>query len=81
MPQPALDIHKYLKFALPAVSEKYPPGTGGTGARSEWPEGTLKGIETLDNFGELVTACEYNSPSGQQSHCSCNGDGAGARYG
>lgn len=57
MPQPALDIHKYLKFALPPVGEKYPPGTGGTGARADW-NGDLQGIETLENFGDMVTACE-----------------------
>jgi len=60
MPQPPLDIHKYLKFVLPPVAERYPPGTGGTGARSEWPEGTLKGIETVDDFSKLVTDCEYS---------------------
>jgi hypothetical protein len=57
MPQPALDIHKFLKFSLPQITEKYPPGTGGTGSRSEW-NGSLKGVETIPNFRELVAECE-----------------------
>lgn len=58
MPQPALDVIKYLSSPLPALREQYPPGTGGTGARAEWSEGTLKGVEVLDGFKESVDKCE-----------------------
>lgn len=59
MPQPPLDIHKYFTAKLPHIHEKYPPGTGGTGPRSEWPEGTLKGVEVVDDFDSKVKQCTY----------------------
>lgn len=58
MPQPALDIHKYLSFVLPPLQEKYPPGTGGTGARSDF-SGNLQSVETVENFQDLTLDCEY----------------------
>jgi hypothetical protein len=58
MPQPPIEIVKYLATPLVPLREQYPPGTGGTGARSEWPEGTLKGIEEIEGFQEQVLGCE-----------------------
>lgn len=58
MPQPPLDVRKYLSFQLPHIHEKYPPGTGGTGPRVSW-DGNLKGVEVIDNFGQDVKKCEY----------------------
>lgn len=60
MPQPSLDIHKYLDHTLPHLYEKYPPGTGGTGARTNWPEGTIKAIEVVPNFAHLAKDCKWS---------------------
>ena len=57
MPQPPLDLQKYLSTPLPAVRESYPPGTGGTGPRQDWNEGTLKGVHVIEDFKDLVKAC------------------------
>ncbi|BEI79586.1 hypothetical protein CcaverHIS002_0101150 [Cutaneotrichosporon cavernicola] len=54
MPQPPLDVHKYFNKPLWRIADKYPPGTGGTGARKEWPEGTLTGVEVIEDFDKLV---------------------------
>lgn len=59
MPQPPVDVHKYFNQPLPRIADKYPPGTGGTGARKEWSEGTLKGVEVVENFGSLVSDCKH----------------------
>ncbi|KAL7419787.1 hypothetical protein Q5752_005703 [Cryptotrichosporon argae] len=56
MPQPPLDIPKYLASPLPPLREAYPPGTGGTGPRASWPEGTLKGVQVLDDFAAQAKA-------------------------
>lgn len=56
MPQPPVDIHKYFNQALPRIADKYPPGTGGTGARKDWDE-NLTGVEVIDNFADQVTKC------------------------
>jgi len=57
MPQPPLDIVKYLTKPLPSLREAYPPGTGGTGPRAEWPEGTLKSVQVIEGFGAQVKDC------------------------
>jgi hypothetical protein len=57
MPQPPLDIVKYLSKPLPNLREQYPPGTGGTGPRAEW-DGTLKSVQVIDGFNEQVQACK-----------------------
>lgn len=54
MPQAPLDVHKYLNKPLWRIADKYPLGTGGTGARKEWPEGTLEGVEVIEDFKQLV---------------------------
>lgn len=54
MPQPPLDVQKYLSKPLPQIRESYPPGTGGTGPRAEW-EGSLKGVQVIDDLNERVT--------------------------
>jgi hypothetical protein len=59
MPQPPLDIVKYLGTPLIPVREQYPPGTGGTGPRADWAEGTLKGVEVIQNFGDKVNECTW----------------------
>ncbi|WOO78950.1 uncharacterized protein LOC62_02G002487 [Vanrija pseudolonga] len=53
MPQPPVDVRKYFGQPLPHIPEKFPIGSG-TGPRAAWPEGTLKGVEVIPNFGELV---------------------------
>ncbi|KAK8861368.1 hypothetical protein IAR55_002187 [Kwoniella newhampshirensis] len=53
MPQPPLDLHKYLATPLPALREQYPPGTGGTGPRASW-DGSLKGVQEIEGFEEEV---------------------------
>ena len=58
MPQPPLDIVKYLTKPLPNLREQYPPGTGGTGPRSDWPEGTLETIEVIEGFNDHVQTCK-----------------------
>lgn len=58
MPQPPLDVHKYFNKPLWRIADKYPPGTGGTGARSDWSEGNLEGIEIIDDFPQLVKECK-----------------------
>ncbi len=62
MPQPPLEVAKYLASPLPALREQYPPGTGGTGPRAEWPEGTLKGVQEIDGFEQSVSTCESYCP-------------------
>jgi hypothetical protein len=57
MPQPPFEVAKYLSTPLPAFREQYPPGTGGTGPRAEWPEGTLKGVQVIDDFQNQVSSC------------------------
>ena len=57
MPQPPLDIVKYLSKALPALREAYPPGTGGTGPREDW-DGTLKSVQVIDGFEGQVNECK-----------------------
>ena len=57
MPQPAQETVKYLSTPLPTLREQYPPGTGGTGPRAEWPEGTLKGVQVIDGFERQVKSC------------------------
>lgn len=57
MPQPPLDIVKYLSKPLPGLREAYPPGQGGTGPRAEWPEGTLKSVQVIDGFSAQVKDC------------------------
>lgn len=57
MPQPPVDVRKYFGQPLPYIQEKFPIGSG-TGPRAAWPEGTLKGVEVIPNFGELVKNCE-----------------------
>ncbi|GFZ42817.1 hypothetical protein JCM24511_00535 [Saitozyma sp. JCM 24511] len=54
MPQPPLDIVKYLGTPLIPLREQYPPGTGGTGPRADWAEGTLKGVEVIQDFEDKV---------------------------
>ncbi|KAK4689206.1 hypothetical protein P7C73_g908, partial [Tremellales sp. Uapishka_1] len=49
MPQPPIELHKYLASPLPQLREQYPPGTGGTGPRESW-EGNLKGVEVIEGF-------------------------------
>lgn len=56
MPQPPFEVRKYLAKPLPQIRESYPPGTGGTGPRAEW-EGSLKGVEVIDDLNERVTKC------------------------
>lgn len=56
MPQPPLDVHKYLSNNLPQIREQYPPGTGGTGPRENW-EGTLKAVQVIDDLDSKVTEC------------------------
>jgi hypothetical protein len=56
MPQPAFEVQKYLSKPLPQIREQYPPGTGGTGPRASW-EGSLKGVEVIDDLNERVTKC------------------------
>lgn len=70
MPQPPLDIVKYLGTPLIPLREQYPPGTGGTGPRADWAEGTLKGVEVIQDFEDKVNECtcrrvefESESPS------------------
>lgn len=58
MPQPALKVAEYLSTPLPALREQYPPGTGGTGPRSEWPEGTLRSVQVVDDFADQVKSCK-----------------------
>jgi hypothetical protein len=58
MPQPPLDVHKYFNKPLWRIPDKYPPGTGGTGARKEWNE-NLSGVEVVEDFGKLVQECEF----------------------
>ncbi len=60
MPQPALEVVKYLTTPLPALREQYPPGTGGTGPRKDWSEGTLTGIQVIDGFTNQVNDCELH---------------------
>ena len=60
MPQPALDIVKYLSKPLPALREAYPPGTGGTGPRADW-DGSLKSVQVIDNFAQQVKDCELET--------------------
>ncbi|KAK1920913.1 hypothetical protein DB88DRAFT_501487 [Papiliotrema laurentii] len=62
MPQPPLDIVKYLSKPLPNLREQYPPGTGGTGPRAEW-DGTLKSVQVIDGFNEQVQAFFKTLPS------------------
>ncbi|RXK41434.1 hypothetical protein M231_01340 [Tremella mesenterica] len=54
MPQPSIQLKKYLCTPLPTLREQYPPGTGGTGPRAEWPQGTLKGVQVIDGFVDGV---------------------------
>jgi hypothetical protein len=56
MPQPPFEVQKYLSKPLPQIRESYPPGTGGTGPRAEW-EGSLKGVEVIEDLNEKVTKC------------------------
>ena len=58
MPQPPLEVSKYLCTPLPSLREQYPPGTGGTGPRAEWPEGTLDGVQEINDFRQLTSACQ-----------------------
>ncbi|WVQ83590.1 hypothetical protein IAT38_005731 [Cryptococcus sp. DSM 104549] len=53
MPQPPLELHKYLTKPLPVLRENYPPGTGGTGPRAQW-DGNLKGVQVIDDFVDQV---------------------------
>ncbi|WVR04016.1 hypothetical protein IAU60_001015 [Kwoniella sp. DSM 27419] len=53
MPQPPLDLNKYLGHPLPPLRESYPPGTGGTGPRAEFG-GSLKGVQVIDDFADEV---------------------------
>jgi hypothetical protein len=67
MPQPPLDIVKYLGTPLIPLREQYPPGTGGTGPRADWAEGALKGVEVIQDFEDKVNECtwgyvEFESP-------------------
>lgn len=63
MPQPPLDIVKYLSKPLPNLREQYPPGTGGTGPRAEWNEGTLKSVQVIEGFNDQVQKCKSPSPT------------------
>ncbi|CAD6576840.1 MAG: hypothetical protein TREMPRED_001782 [Tremellales sp. Tagirdzhanova-0007] len=63
MPQPPLEVSKYLASPLPSLREQYPPGTGGTGPRAEWPEGTLNGVQEIDDFRQLTSAYMESLPS------------------
>ena len=58
MPQPPIEIKKYLETPLPSLREQYPPGTGGTGPRAQWPEGTLKTVQVMDDFDAAAKKCE-----------------------
>jgi len=60
MPQPPLDVHKYLSNNLPQIRESYPPGTGGTGPRESW-DGTLKGVEVIEDLDQKVTECRSSA--------------------
>ena len=61
MPQPPIEIKKYLETPLPSLREQYPPGTGGTGPRAQWPEGTLKSVQVMDDFDAAAKKCELHS--------------------
>ncbi|ORX36378.1 hypothetical protein BD324DRAFT_491848 [Kockovaella imperatae] len=54
MPQRPQELVKYLSTPLPQLREQYPPGTGGTGPRSDWSEGTLKTVQVIDDFEQQV---------------------------
>lgn len=58
MPQPAVSIPDYLATALPPLREAYPPGTGGTGPRQEWPEGKLETVSVIEGLEGKVKECE-----------------------
>lgn len=58
MPQPPIDVKKYLGKELPPLREQYPPGTGGTGPRESW-DGSLKTVQVIDDFSEQVKECEW----------------------
>lgn len=58
MPQPTVQIGDYLSTPLPRLREAYPPGTGGTGPRSEW-NGTLKTVGVLQDLEGQVKKCEF----------------------
>ncbi|OCF78154.1 hypothetical protein I204_00091 [Kwoniella mangroviensis CBS 8886] len=62
MPQPPLDLNKYLSTPLPHLREQYPPGTGGTGPRAEF-SGDLKGVQEIENFDDEVTKYFKTLPS------------------
>lgn len=57
MPQPTVEIGPYLSTPLPPLREAYPPGTGGTGPRSEW-NGELKRVGVLEGLEGEVEKCE-----------------------
>ncbi|WVO17987.1 hypothetical protein L204_105685 [Cryptococcus depauperatus] len=62
MPQPPFELQKYLGRSMPALREQYPPGTGGTGPRASW-DGSLKGVQVIDDFTEQVLNYWKNIPS------------------
>ena len=72
MPQPPLQIEKYLETPLPHLREQYPPGTGGTGKRSDWSEGTLKGVQVIDDFQAQVKQCKCGTISRTTTACQVN---------
>ncbi|WVF66843.1 hypothetical protein IAT40_001585 [Kwoniella sp. CBS 6097] len=62
MPQPPLDLNKYLTQSLPHLREQYPPGTGGTGPRAEF-NGSLKGVQVIEDFEDQVLQYTKTLPS------------------
>jgi hypothetical protein len=58
MPQPAVSIPNYLATPLPPLREAYTPGTGGTGPRSEWPEGKLQTVSVIEGLEGKVQECK-----------------------
>lgn len=63
MPQPAVSIPDYLATALPPLREAYPPGTGGTGPRQEWPEGKLETVSVIEGLEGKVKEFLNTIPS------------------
>lgn len=60
MPQPPLDVKQYIESPLPPLREQYPPGTGGTGPRADWPEQPLKQVQVIDDFEQQAKECELD---------------------
>ena len=74
MPQPTVEIVPYLATPLPPLRESYPPGTGGTGPRSEF-KGALKTVDVIKGLEGDVEKCEseYMTDSGAGVDAGCGG--------